>query len=382
MSAAFDRVDPSMPVKESRFRGQRAPIDVAELSIDREGGRFEAGIMRGVSLIAEGEALGHGMWIDQETLAQVTNEAGKNDEQGLKARFTHPSMSSDGMGRLLGRIHDVRMSGDRVLGDLHFAKSAHDTPDGDLADYVMSLADEDPRAAGLSIVFEHDFDSLELFMSENVDEAGKFKSPDHRNKNNYPHVRLAELRAADVVDEPAANPDGLFDRQPLARDVDGFLAFAAGLSDVKPLSSVIGFDGDRAKQFFTRWLDSHGLSLTPTKDLPAMSDNNPTLTPDSAAPTVTRESLLAEQKRYTDKFGAENGQKWFSEGKTFEESLSVFCEQQAERITTLEAELKASHEKFASLSLGEETPIETGNAEKDSSESIFSKQFKTTPSRN
>ena len=36
----------------------------SEPRIDREGGRYESGIIRDVALITPGEALGHGVWID------------------------------------------------------------------------------------------------------------------------------------------------------------------------------------------------------------------------------------------------------------------------------------------------------------------------------
>ena len=111
------------------------------------------------------------------------------------------------MGRHLGRLKDVRVEGEKVIGDLHFAQSAHATPEGDLAEYVMKLAEEDPAAAGLSIVFEHDQEAEQKFMTKFSGDS--FMSPDEDNVRNLPHVRLAKLRAADIVDEPAANPEGL-----------------------------------------------------------------------------------------------------------------------------------------------------------------------------
>ncbi|QDV44374.1 hypothetical protein Enr13x_42390 [Stieleria neptunia] len=343
--------------------------DGADPVIDRAGGKYGAGIIRGVSLAAVGEALGHEMWLDQITIEQVAEYAQGKAETGLKCRFTHPGLCSDGMGRHLGRLMDVRVEGEKAVGDLHFAESAHSTPDGDLAEYVMLLTDEDPAAAGLSIVFHHDFESEDAFGEahqedyEYEDRHGRtvktkrFKSPDDRNEHGYPHVRLSELRAADVVDEPAANPDGLFDRSPLARQADEFLSYAAGISDTKPQSSAFDVDGDRASQFFAHWLSSHGLSLVSETELAAMAK---TETPDApAAPEVTRESLLAEQKRYTDKFGAEDGVNWFTDGKSYEEALELFCDKQAAALIEAQGSLSEAQEKLSSINLGEEHPIET-----------------------
>ena len=245
---------PEVKPSEDAFRGVRATVDVSAVKCDREGGRFEAGIIHGVSMISVGEALGHRYWIDEETINQVYSHAMAANEEGVKARFTHPGMSSDGMGRLLGRLHDPRIEDGRVLADLHLAKLAHETPDGDLAEYCMMLADEDPKAAGLSIVFHHDFNAEDEFQQAHQDEVeytdyrGRtytktgFKSPDENNVSNYPHVRLKSLRACDMVDEPAANEEGLFDRQTLARDADAFLSFALGLTDARPQGSLFGVD--------------------------------------------------------------------------------------------------------------------------------------------
>lgn len=358
----------------------------ADPIIDREGGKFGAGIIRGVSLACVGEALGHEMWLDQITIDQITEHANAKGDTGLKCRFTHPGLSSDGMGRHLGRLFNVRTEGEKSVGDLHFAKSAHDTPDGDLAEYVMLLTEEDPKAAGLSIVFHHDFESEEEFAEQHQEDyeyedwkgrtvqSKRFKSPDERNEHNYRHVRLDELRAADIVDEPAANPDGLFDRSPLARQADVFLSYAAGISDQKPTASAFNVDGDRASQFLGRWLESHGLSLVPKKELAAMAETNTPETP--AAPEVTRESLLAEQKRYVDKFGADDGVKWFSEGKSYEEALELFCDKQSTRIESLTEELSEAKEKLSSINLGEDEPIETTPSDAPA-KSRFSDHFKT-----
>lgn len=354
------------PAKEIDRFGRAEGADPV---VDRDGGKFGAGIIRGVSLASVGEALGHEMWLDQVTIDQITEHANATGETGLKCRFTHPGLSSDGMGRHLGRLFNVRTEGEKSIGDLHLAKSSHDTPDGDLAEYVMMLTEEDPKAAGLSIVFHHDFDAEQEFIDQNLEEYDhefsksltqrrqRFKSPDERNANSYQHVRIAELRASDIVDEPAANPDGLFDRSPLARQADEFLSYAAGITEKKPTANAFDIDGDRANQFFQRWLSSHGLKLSQTEEPTEMADDNAPETP--ANVPVTRESLLAEQKRFTDKFGAEDGVRWFSEGKTFEQSLELFCEKQDAELNRVKSELSEANEKLSSVQLGETEPVDT-----------------------
>ena len=345
-----------LPPRETLFRVGRASVGETSVEVSETGGRFESGFMTGVSLISVGEALGHHMWIDAETLNQVANFA--QSSNGVKSRFTHPGMSSDGLGRHLGRVHNSAVSGSRVIGDLHFTKSSRDTPDGDLAGYVIELAKEDPEAAGLSIVFEHDIEAENEFMLANGATIVNgwiegFQSPDENNVNNYPHVRLAKLHAADIVDEPAANPDGLFDSQTLPRELDGLLKYATGLSKTKPTDCPFDIDPDRATQFFTRWLSSNGFSLT------SIGDGDMTAKPDEATPEApTRESFLGELKKYTDRFGAENGTKFFEDGVGYTEALEKFCDQQGERITTLESERDEATAKLESLTIGEADPID------------------------
>jgi hypothetical protein len=374
---------PELPVKESLFRGSRASVKEELVRVDRFGGSEGAGVIHGVSLIAAGEALGHDMWIDSVTLEQVAEFANRS-KTGLKSRFTHPSMSADGLGRHLGRLRNARVEGDRVLADLHLTESSHKTPDGDLGGYVMDLSEEDPAAAGLSIVFEHDEEEEMQFMFEHgariVDgwfDAREFYSPDEANVRNLRHVRLAKLRAADVVDEPAANPEGLFDRQSLPRVVDELLSYAAGLTTDKPKSEAFGVDADRATQFLGRWLDSHGLLLTPKAEEKPMSVE-PVVAPEQpVTPQPTREDFLAELKRYTDRFGAVNGQKWFEEGKSFAEALESHCDQLNSQIASLKETVAELEAKLAAVNLGEVEPVPTG-ASHESKKRTFAEHVKAS----
>jgi hypothetical protein len=351
------------------FRSSQAEVDEENVKVSDAGGRFAGGVLYGVSLISAGEALGHEMWIDDVAVGQVA-ELAANDEHGLKSRFTHPSMSTDGLGRHLGRIFGSEQDGSKVVGDLHFASSAHDTPDGDLADYVMQLATEDPQAAGLSIVFdrslemEHDFllmHGAEVTADGWLD-TSKFISPDEDNVENFPHVRVAALAAADIVDQPAANPDGLFDRQPEARNVDAFLAYALGVSTDRPDSTQFGVDPDRASQFISRWLETHSLSLTPTKDDPDMTTDAP------AADVVeqpTREDYKAESLKFREAFGLENGTKWFDDDTSYDDALRLHCDALQATNKELQASNDELQKRLDDVTLGEADPIDVTGSPKE-----------------
>ncbi len=190
---------------QTRFRAPAARgLTTTTLEADAPAIDREAGIIRGVSAMQAVEALGHGVMADGKTLDQVA-ALGNAAKSGVKVRFTHPGMCSDGMGKMLGRMRDFRIEGDKVVGDLHLADSAAKTPDGDLRGYVLDLAEEDPTAFGMSVVIAGDHawqmaDGSEMIADEKPKGA----------VGNLPRLRVSKLYAADVVDEPAANRDGLF----------------------------------------------------------------------------------------------------------------------------------------------------------------------------
>ncbi len=227
----------------------------------------EARVIRGFSVITRGEALGHGLWIDHTFLDQVAR-SGRAEGRGLKARFTHPGLSGDGLGKALGRAKNFTRSGDRVYADLHLLKSASETPDGDLAGYVMDLAEEDPGLFGASIVFDSDMAAMDRFTAEHTGHGGAFKSPDDDNRRNYPHARLGRLWAADIVDDPAANPAGLFSfpaGSELAARAEGILAYALGISEDMPPELAGGPHPERARAFVQEFLARHGLKIEKEK---------------------------------------------------------------------------------------------------------------------
>ena len=148
------------------FRGgiSTNPQWVPEVS--KTGGNFNAGYIKNFAVITTGEALGHQAWVDDQFIEQVGTELAKK-KKGVVSRYTHPSQSADGLSRGLGRV-EFRSSGDgKVRGDLHFYKSAHKSPDGDLAGFLLELAAEDPESFGASIAFSRDIEAEQEFSEAN-----------------------------------------------------------------------------------------------------------------------------------------------------------------------------------------------------------------------
>jgi len=151
-------------------------------------------IIRGYSVISNGEAEGHDLEIDDVTLEQVV-EQGNSHKAGIKSRFGHPSMSESAFGTFLGRSKNFVKDGDSVRADLHIDKTSFDAPKGNLGNYVMNLAEADPGAFGASIVFK-------LKREFRIEEDGTPKKGDD-GEELLPLARVEELLASDMVDSPA-----------------------------------------------------------------------------------------------------------------------------------------------------------------------------------
>ena len=142
----------------------------------------EAGIIRGVSLITKGPALGHGVMIDDKTLEQV-KAAAEEYTGGLKVVLNH----SGGAGDIVGFIDTMRISGDKLLGDLHLLKTSPHR------EYILELAERIPDTFGLSIAFS---------------------GPSEKSADKLTTLqRCSEIFSVDIVGTPAANPSGFFARK-------------------------------------------------------------------------------------------------------------------------------------------------------------------------
>ena len=138
---------------------------------------------------------------------------------GTKSRFTHPSLSADGLGSFLGRAHNARRDKmmqqqgggmhkeiEIVRADLHLDPTSFETPNGNLGKYVMDLAESDPEAFSTSLVLKAD---------EEYRLAKDGTLAKDENGNPLPPLwRPTAIHASDIVDTGEA--------------VDGFLS--AGLT--------------------------------------------------------------------------------------------------------------------------------------------------------
>lgn len=175
--------------------------------------------LNGCRVITRGEAVGHGVWVDDLTLQQV-EALGKAGV--IKCRFAHPSESREPLSWYIGSWRSWQRDKDSIRADLVLWPGASESPEAsnDVIAYVLRRAAEHPESLGVSIVFMRDYEAEDEFMRLHQGPHGGFKSPDRANVQNFPHLRIAGLLAADIVDSAAANPS-LFRRLAAGKVVGG-----------------------------------------------------------------------------------------------------------------------------------------------------------------
>lgn len=174
----------------------------------------EKNVIRGAILAEEGTFKDRRGVFDRQAIRRSVKLASEKPA-GLKSRFTHPGLSSDGLGKFLGRIKNHRS--DTVLretgkdangralmqerlvhrGDIHIDKTALDaSPDGGkpLGTYVMDLAESDPDALGMSLVLKTD-------QKPQLDTKTGKPLQDSEGNDLPPIWMPLELHACDCVDD-------------------------------------------------------------------------------------------------------------------------------------------------------------------------------------
>lgn len=273
-------------------------------SADRPEVDREARVMRGVAVITRGEALGHRLWIDETMLHQVIAAGNANAAKGIPMRWSHPSLCNDGMGKQVGRAFGFRYDPktQSVRADVRFYQKTTGQR-AELIETIFDLAQEDPEVLGLSIDFYRDLKAEEDFMAAHSDpDGGGFTSPDPDNVENFPHCRLAKLSYIDFVNEPAANPSGLFSA-PVAMSVveptvwELFDAFRSGTIDpmlAERFKATFGISFDVALSLFRSYMDARGLVIVPRNEAVATTT---TANTETVAEATSDTSLEAQEER-------------------------------------------------------------------------------------
>ena len=274
-------------VQANTFMFRSLPLRAEPVvSVDRD-----QHIIYGVSAAQAVEALGHDMILDGRTIAQVV-EHGNSARNGVKSRFTHPGLSSTGLGKYLGRLRDFRQEGDKALADLHLADSAFKTPEGDLGTYVMDMAEHDPDMFGMSMVIQgRRVWTLADGSEMDVEDFKEGRRPENAITEK-PVVRVKQLMAVDAVDEPAANRDGLFAARHLwATNSLSQEAF----DDIDEYLSGAGVTPQRAFQFALAYFTARGVDVKEFKQMAEETRDTAPEQPEATPVTPAAADPAAEQ---------------------------------------------------------------------------------------
>jgi len=242
-----------------------------KLSIHQLGKVYsDQALIMGVSVITEGDALGHGVMIDAMSLATIKEHA-MMKANGVKVMLDH----DDGIENTIGVMRNFAIEGIQLRADLQLLKAHGETP------LIIEMAETMPELFGMSISF-----------SGTLEEIG-----------GVYYVRCEELYSIDIVDMPAANPSGLFsakvDSTQKAMDLQ---AITIELSAEKELRAAAA---EQAKKNYSDFQNQITISTqlsadvqTITAQLSALSETNAKLTTELAAAQANiSEKINAEAVR-------------------------------------------------------------------------------------
>ena len=177
---------------------QRKPRRRPNYSIDQRSGE-----MTSVSLIQIGEAKGHGMFIDQESLESALEVIGEN----LPAYVTHEgAIESDRLLKEVGVFSGFFIEEGKLKAENFKALKSFRLDEPERFRRLFDLADSMPDSFGLSLVFESEL----VWILEDGNEIPVAKGSGKNAVRDMPSVRFRSIRSADFVDAPAANSGGLF----------------------------------------------------------------------------------------------------------------------------------------------------------------------------
>ncbi len=339
-------------------------------SAPQQGVDRNTNVIYGVRLIEKGplnDADVRPYEVTDDTLDDVVQLGGRT-KQGLKSRFSHPSLSNDGIGSYVGRLRNLRRDENAVYADLHISDTAFDTPRGDLGTYVMDLADDDPESFGMSLatVLED-----EMYGEPERDDDGNIK---------LIPLRFKQVYAGDVVDSPAATRSGMFGAWDIP-DERSLPAMAEWVMEHYFKDLTLEQTRERIdaylRKFYSRKKSNLGGADMPLESTVAVEESPEVQTVESATEeqteataTATEETATVESEeeatteteestqetpaavnltaghRYIELFG-QQGAVWFIEGKQLEECFTLHITNLQQRVEQLTADNEALQKRLA-----------------------------------
>lgn len=152
----------------------------------------ESGVISGVSVITVGQCGGKhsGTWVDKTTLTQLRDVASKFSD-GIKVKLSQIHEHDGSCAAIIGSLKSFRIDGDCLRADLHLLKSDENFGK------IIEMSAKMPEAFGLSVVVPKSFEKVD----------GKST------------LRITDIFSIDLVEQPAANPSGLFSAKPMSEQI-------------------------------------------------------------------------------------------------------------------------------------------------------------------
>ena len=165
-----------------------------------------SGEMNGVSLIQLGEAIGHGIYVDELSLASALEVL---SEKNLPAFITHNgALVEDRMLKQVGFFSGFFVQDGKLKAEQFQALESFKEDESERYNRLFDLATQMPDAFGLSLVFEAEL----VWVFSDGTEKSISDSDGKGATREVPSVRFISIGSADFVDAPAANEDGLFSK--------------------------------------------------------------------------------------------------------------------------------------------------------------------------
>ena len=197
-SRKLKQIDKKLNSKMQSKQYGFSALNISESKIDKESGK-----MFGVSLISVGEALGHELFVDDDSIDSILQSI---EGEKLPAYITHRgALFEDRLTREIGMFTNFRTENERLMADFEAFESFRDD-DNRKFNRLFEMAEKMPERFGLSIVFS----ATQAWATPEGDIELGGRPEDALF--DYPSIRVQEVSSADFVDTPAANQKGLFSK--------------------------------------------------------------------------------------------------------------------------------------------------------------------------
>ena len=349
-------------------------------------------VLHDVQITLEGEALGHGVWLDRQFCEDVAAAGNATGDVGLKVRYGHPAMCSDAIGTELGRAKNFRVvdlertiegetvTAAGVIADVYLLKSAHSAPQGDIAKHVLETAAEDPKQFGQSIVFTYsdwkvkDKDgndhSYKTEVAEPFDEWKKenpkasleeyfdkydelYKAWFDQSADGKIYAVLGKLHGSDFTDTPAAT-DGIFSTGTLAEEAEEMLDEHPQILEVleKNPKSVVEFLERTGLDKKIESARVSGLQAAKDKEIAALKEKCDELQRKGVDACAAMEAQMhekcaaLEQQIETFKSDIDAKSKALDEASASVKQLEAKCADAEKALSETKAALEASEQRY------------------------------------